>query len=176
MFLNWVWKTYLLAHKELGSLFWCFPFSNLCTIKRQEQFHLPLKDQSDTKFWLDLLSLRTSIHLKYSLSNLTITGHLALPENGSIWKAAQHSKFKSKSLAALEVLKLGKVSTINKGALLSIFLKNIRPCRLEHCVHQRPSCSLPLCTKEGDTAYTRGLSFNECLKQPFPSSSPYSAP
>lgn len=58
----------------------------------------------------------------------------ALSESNSIWKAAGHTKFKSKCLAALEVLKLGKASIINKGSLLSIVFKNISPCKLKNWV------------------------------------------
>lgn len=142
LFLNWVWTTYslLLPRMELGSLLGCFPFSNLCTVKRQAQIYLPSKDQSDTKFRLDLLSLGTSIHLKHSPSTslesweAVITDCLALSENDSIWKAAGHTRLKSKCLAALEVLKLGKASIINKGALLAIVFKNISPCRFKNCV------------------------------------------
>lgn len=55
------------------------------------------------------------------------TGPALSDNDSSIWKAAQHARLKSKCLAALEVLKLGKASVINKGALLAIVFKNISP-------------------------------------------------
>lgn len=55
------------------------PFKLMHSIRKQEQFYLPLKDESDTRFWLDLLSLRTSLHVKYRRSSLL-----------EFWEAGNH--------------------------------------------------------------------------------------
>lgn len=74
---------------------------------------------------------------------------LALWVNDNIWKAAGYMRLKSKCLAALEVLRFGQASTINKGALLAIVFKSITSLQTQELCAQRGPCAVGPLHQEG---------------------------